>query len=203
MHRLRDGKQKDDKIVIINLSLTHATIVTDTVTLPDCSMRCRSIEVLEAKECSGCLLEHAMDIESHHRLLESPYTDTLKSSCMLLYHKFTTSKKNRIQPHRFRLYLMLQAPALKYHKRFLKVKKPVTGYNLVEDYNRCPNGSVLSTALILARLPLLKKLDRISYQRFTNSRSIKFQLVYGLPTVKIFREMMERELLYQCGSFRL
>lgn len=80
------GNRKDDAIVIITLSLTHATIVTNTVTLPDCGRRCRSTEVLEGKECSGYLAEHAMDIESHHRLLESPYTDTLKSSCMLLYH---------------------------------------------------------------------------------------------------------------------
>ncbi|CCI49694.1 unnamed protein product [Albugo candida] len=87
------GNRKDDAIVIINLSLTHATIVTDTVTLPDCSMKCRRVEVLKEKECSEYLLEHAMDIESHHRLLESPYTDTLKSSCMLLYHKPSRKEK--------------------------------------------------------------------------------------------------------------
>lgn len=78
--------ERDAGRAIINFSLTYATIITDSEPFRQCKAFCRSIQVLEAVACSKHLQEHAMDIESYHRLLKSPYKDPLMSSCMLLYH---------------------------------------------------------------------------------------------------------------------
>ncbi|KAL0587274.1 hypothetical protein ABG067_003125 [Albugo candida] len=84
--------KRDVARVIIDFSLTSATIVTDGTPSLDCLGYCNHIDVLKEEPCSNYLQEHAMDIESHHCLLESPYSDPLMSSCMLLYH--TASNKH-------------------------------------------------------------------------------------------------------------
>ncbi|CCI46582.1 unnamed protein product, partial [Albugo candida] len=80
------GWERDNALVIIDFSLTYATIVTDRMPYLECKTICRRIQLLVANRCSKYLRRHAPDIESHHRLLQSPYIDPLLSSCTLLFH---------------------------------------------------------------------------------------------------------------------
>ena len=80
------GYKIDDGRVIIDFSLTSASIVTDREPNSDCSAPCRSVYLFKENLCLQYVQEHTMYVQSNHRLLESPYIDPLVGSCMLFYH---------------------------------------------------------------------------------------------------------------------
>lgn len=84
---------RDGPRVILTISITFATIFTDTPPVHDCQ-RCQSLREIDPDKCLEYLHESStMDTDSYQHLLKSPHTDPSIGTCMVLYH--TPSRKDR------------------------------------------------------------------------------------------------------------